>query len=176
MNDLYHKKALLSTPFGNKIARSGNLSSNKEHFFRLSAVSHLKSLPDAPESRLGRNKGILAKQIPQTAYSAPQRPHRTGIEVDLRLPPPESEHLRLRTVRKATGRQSLPPSSRFSIPRIRPRLGFRKKPESTKKKSKHTGTYDTPTSIGEKWQMDVKYVPNACYSGKDGRNSINIRS
>ena len=63
-----------------------------------------------------------------------------------------------------------------SLYRVFVRLGFRKKPESTKKKSKHTGTYDTPTSIGEKWQTDVKYVPNACYSGKDGRNSINIRS
>lgn len=56
-----------------------------------------------------------------------------------------------------------------SLYRVFVRLGFRKKPESTKKKSKHTGTYDTPTSIGEKWQMDVKYVPNACYSGKDGQ-------
>ena len=63
-----------------------------------------------------------------------------------------------------------------SLYRVFVRLGFRKKPESTKKKSKHTGTYDTPPSIGEKWQTDVKYVPNACYSGKDGRNSINIRS
>ena len=28
--------------------------------------------------------------------------------------------------------------------------------------------YDTPTNIGIKWQMDVKYVPKDCYSGKDG--------
>ena len=40
--------------------------------------------------------------------------------MDLRLPPPESEHLHLRTVRKATGRQSLQPSSRLPIPHIRP--------------------------------------------------------
>lgn len=25
--------------------------------------------------------------------------------------------------------------------------------------------YDTPTNIGVKWQMDVKYVPTECYSG-----------
>lgn len=25
--------------------------------------------------------------------------------------------------------------------------------------------YDTPTNIGVKWQMDVKYVPKECYSG-----------
>lgn len=25
--------------------------------------------------------------------------------------------------------------------------------------------YDTPTQLGVKWQMDVKYVPTACYSG-----------
>ena len=28
--------------------------------------------------------------------------------------------------------------------------------------------YDTPTNIGIKWQMDVKYVPRNCYSGNDG--------
>ncbi len=54
-----------------------------------------------------------------------------------------------------------------SLYRVFVRLGFRKKVESTKKKSKHTGKYETPTTLGEKWQMDVKYVPTACYSGKD---------
>lgn len=29
--------------------------------------------------------------------------------------------------------------------------------------------YDTPTQLGIKWQMDVKYVPTNCYSGKDGQ-------
>lgn len=56
-----------------------------------------------------------------------------------------------------------------SLYRVFVRLGFRKKAESTKKKSKHTGKYDTPKTLGEKWQMDVKYVPNVCYSGKDGQ-------
>ena len=56
-----------------------------------------------------------------------------------------------------------------SLYRVFVRLGFRKKAESTKKKSKHAGKYETPTTLGEKWQMDVKYVPNACYAGKDGR-------
>ena len=51
-----------------------------------------------------------------------------------------------------------------SLYRVFVRLGYRKKAESTKKKSKHTGKYDTPTIIGEKWQMDVKYVPKACDS------------
>ena len=27
--------------------------------------------------------------------------------------------------------------------------------------------YDTPKQLGIKWQMDVKFVPNNCYSGKD---------
>ena len=54
-----------------------------------------------------------------------------------------------------------------SLYRVFVRLGYRKKVESTKKKSKHKGKYDTPTTIGKKWQMDVKYVPSACYSGKD---------
>ena len=56
-----------------------------------------------------------------------------------------------------------------SLYRVFVRLGFRKKVESTKKKSKHNGNYDTPTTFGEKWQMDVKYVPTACYSGDDGQ-------
>ena len=30
------------------------------------------------------------------------------------------------------------------------------------------GHYDTPTELGSKWQMDVKYVPAACYVGTDG--------
>ncbi len=30
------------------------------------------------------------------------------------------------------------------------------------------GHYDTPKEMGQKWQMDVKYVPAACYAGKDG--------
>lgn len=55
-----------------------------------------------------------------------------------------------------------------SLYRVLVRLGYRKKVESTKKKSKHTGNYDTPTELGVKWQMDVKYVPSACYAGSDG--------
>ena len=55
-----------------------------------------------------------------------------------------------------------------SLYRVFVRLGYRKKVESTKKKSKHTGHYDTPTELGKKWQMDVKFVPAACYVGADG--------
>ena len=56
-----------------------------------------------------------------------------------------------------------------SLYRIFVKLGFRKEVESTKKKKKHNGKYDTPTELGIKWQMDVKYVPEACYSGTDGQ-------
>ena len=35
---------------------------------------------------------------------------------------------------------------------------------STKNKRKPQ-PYDTPSTLGIKWQMDVKYVPAACYSG-----------
>ena len=52
--------------------------------------------------------------------------------------------------------------------RVFVRLGYHKKVESTKKKSKHLGHYDTPTELGQKWQMDVKYVPTVCYVGSDG--------
>ena len=55
-----------------------------------------------------------------------------------------------------------------SLYRVFVRLGYRKKVESTKKKSKHLGHYETPTVLGKKWQMDVKYVPKVCYVGKDG--------
>ena len=55
-----------------------------------------------------------------------------------------------------------------SLYRVFVRLGYRKKVESTKEKSKHMGRYDTPTELGQKWQMDVKYVPAACYVGTDG--------
>ena len=51
-----------------------------------------------------------------------------------------------------------------SLYRVFVRLGFREKAESTKKKSKHLGKYDTPETIGKKWQMDVKYVPKICDS------------
>ena len=54
-----------------------------------------------------------------------------------------------------------------SLYRVFVRLGYRKKTESTMKKSKHLGKYDTPTEIGEKWQMDVKYVPKVCDSRKE---------
>lgn len=54
-----------------------------------------------------------------------------------------------------------------SLYRVFVRLGYRKKAESTKKKSKHLGKYDTPTELGIKWQMDVKYVPKACDSRKE---------
>ena len=55
-----------------------------------------------------------------------------------------------------------------SLYRIFVKLGYRKKVESTKKKSKHLGKYDTPEQLGIKWQMDVKYVPYACYAGTNG--------
>ena len=55
-----------------------------------------------------------------------------------------------------------------SLYRVFVRLGYRQKVESTKKKSKHNGHYETPVELGKKWQMDVKHVPAACYSGKDG--------
>ena len=54
-----------------------------------------------------------------------------------------------------------------SLYRVFVRLGYRKRSESTKKKSKHNGHYDTPRELGIKWQLDVKYVPAACYVGLD---------
>lgn len=56
-----------------------------------------------------------------------------------------------------------------SLYRVFIRLGYRTEVESTKKKSKHLGHYETPKELGKKWQMDVKYVPTVCYAGTDGQ-------
>ena len=54
------------------------------------------------------------------------------------------------------------PSSLYRIYRT---LGFSSKAPSTKKK-RNPQKYDTPTQLGVKWQLDVKYVPSACYVGE----------
>lgn len=54
-----------------------------------------------------------------------------------------------------------------SLYRVFRRLGFSGKVKSTKDSYKPQ-PYDTPSRIGVKWQMDVKYVPRICYSGNDG--------
>ncbi len=51
-----------------------------------------------------------------------------------------------------------------SLYRVYCRLGYSIKAPSTKKAYKPK-PYDTPTQLGIKWQMDVKYVPTFCYSG-----------
>ena len=51
-----------------------------------------------------------------------------------------------------------------SLYRVCRRLGFSFQTPSTKKAYKPK-PYDTPSQLGVKWQMDVKYVPAACYSG-----------
>ncbi len=60
-----------------------------------------------------------------------------------------------------------------SLYRVYRRLGYSSSAPYTKKKrkSKH---YDTPTKLGIKWQMDIKYVPTACYMEQFPRNSTNI--
>lgn len=52
-----------------------------------------------------------------------------------------------------------------SLYRVFVRLGYRKQVKSTKKARKPM-PYDTPKQIGIKWQMDVKFIPRACYVGK----------
>lgn len=51
-----------------------------------------------------------------------------------------------------------------SLYRVYQRLGYSSKAPSTKKK-RHDKHYFTPTKLGVKWQLDVKYVPKACYVG-----------
>lgn len=57
----------------------------------------------------------------------------------------------------------------MSLYRVFVRLGYASKAPSTKKQSRHLKKYDTPGHPGIKWQMDVKYVPSACYAGNDGQ-------
>lgn len=39
-------------------------------------------------------------------------------------------------------------------------------------KKKHDKPYHTPTMIGEKWQIDVKFVPKECYTGGHSENKF----
>lgn len=52
-----------------------------------------------------------------------------------------------------------------SLYRVFRRLGYSSYAPSTKKMRKVL-PYDTPKEVGIKWQMDVKYVPKACYVGR----------
>ena len=52
-----------------------------------------------------------------------------------------------------------------SLFRILRKLDFFKSPK-TQNKPYVPKPYDTPTKLGIKWQMDVKYVPTHCYTGK----------
>ncbi len=54
-----------------------------------------------------------------------------------------------------------------SLYRVFVRLGYRQQTVSTKEKIRHNKPYDTPKFLGIKWQLDVKYVPKSCYSGKE---------
>ncbi|WP_119876267.1 DDE-type integrase/transposase/recombinase [Streptococcus respiraculi] len=51
-----------------------------------------------------------------------------------------------------------------SLFRVLRKMGFFKAAE-TKKEAYVPKPYDTPTKLGIKWQMDVKYVPKHCYTG-----------
>ncbi len=53
-----------------------------------------------------------------------------------------------------------------SLFRILRKLGFFKD-VSKKVSSYNPKPYNTPENIGEKWQLDVKYVPKKCYSGSE---------
>lgn len=56
-----------------------------------------------------------------------------------------------------------------SLYRIFRKLGYSSTAPSTKKASYKPKPYNTPSMLGVKWQMDVKYVPSACYTGTDGQ-------
>jgi transposase InsO family protein len=51
-----------------------------------------------------------------------------------------------------------------SLYRFLKKSNFYKTPDIPKKKVYVPKPYNTPVNVGEKWQMDVKYVPKPCYS------------
>ena len=51
-----------------------------------------------------------------------------------------------------------------SLYRILRRLGYYEIPKITGTSKRHNQKYNTPENIGEKWQIDVKYVPKECKS------------
>ncbi len=53
-----------------------------------------------------------------------------------------------------------------SLYRIYAKLGYTKQPIKSTKTQHKSKPYQTPENIGEKWQMDVKFVPKACYVGE----------
>lgn len=53
----------------------------------------------------------------------------------------------------------------LSLYRVCRKLGYMPAPEKAKKEPYKPKHYDTPEQIGIKWQMDVKFVPAACYVG-----------
>lgn len=53
-----------------------------------------------------------------------------------------------------------------SLYRIYAKLGYTKQAVISTKGLYKPKPYHTPDNIGEKWQMDVKHVPKACYSGQ----------
>lgn len=52
-----------------------------------------------------------------------------------------------------------------SLYRVLKRLGYFKETKITGTSKKHDKKYYTPENIGEKWQIDVKYVPKECKLG-----------
>ena len=49
-----------------------------------------------------------------------------------------------------------------SLYRVLRKIGFYKEPAIKNTSKKHNKKYHTPEKIGEKWQIDVKYVPKEC--------------
>ena len=49
-----------------------------------------------------------------------------------------------------------------SLYRVLRKIGYYNNPEIKGTSKKHNQKYHTPTEIGKKWQIDVKYVPKEC--------------
>ena len=58
-----------------------------------------------------------------------------------------------------------------SLYRVLRKIGYYNNPEIKGTSKKHNQKYHTPTEIGKKWQIDVKYVPKECKT--EGRQTDN---
>ena len=146
-------QAVFATQNNHQRERSQIVQIDTGYLLRLPSVSHFQSVAYALEQVVRRNKRIFA--VAQASHNPSKRPYAGGIKVDkdLHRRNPNISVCEMYTKLREKHAYSRHPGSLY---RVFVQLGYRKSVESTKKKSKHNGHYDTPTELGVKWQMDVK--------------------
>ena len=166
MNSITQNKRYCPHEITTKINSVKAVSGNNGYFICLPKISYLQSLSYEVEQAVRRDKGIPDSQItePHTAHPNAHTEQELKWICDYHRRSPNISICELYGKLREKKAYKRHPGYLY---RVFVRLGFRNKVESTKKKSKHTGKYDTPAELGVKWQLDVKYVPTACHSAKE---------